>query len=75
MSKFLKERAIAYLSNKAESEYNSALMSFELLLEKNTGIGDHSVGDYEKNLDEALQKLCDAQDKLDTIQSLEDMYL
>lgn len=70
----VKKHAINYLYSKAESEYESALMTFELLLNNPAGIGDHSTGDFEGNLDQALQKLCDAKDKLEMVEWIDVQY-
>lgn len=67
-----KEKALDYLKKKAESDRAAALTSFDLLLNMRVGIGDHSTGDFYKNLDEALNTLVDAQDRLDMISWLEE---
>jgi len=59
--------ALDYLVNKAKSDRSKALMSLTLLLDKSVGIGDHSTGDFQKNLDEALDQLVDAKDRLDIL--------
>ncbi len=46
-----------------------ANMSLHLLGNKAVGIGDHSTGDFYQNADEALTKLAEAQDKLETLQT------
>lgn len=51
------------LADKAKAE-----LSLELLLEKAVGIGDHSTGDFYENLDEALDTLVDAIDRLEVIE-------
>ena len=51
----------------AESDRAKALLSLELLMDKSVGIGDHSTGDFYQNAEEALQKLVDADDKLETL--------
>lgn len=51
------------LTDKAKAE-----LSLELLLEKAVGIGDHSTGDFYENLDEALDSLVDAIDRLEVIE-------
>ena len=58
---------ISYLYHKAEADREKALGSLELLLDKAVGIGDHSTEDYYKNLDEALDILVDARDRLDIL--------
>jgi len=40
----------------------------ELLENNAVGIGDHSTDDFYKNAEEALSKLCDANDRLETIE-------
>ena len=37
------------------------------MLDHPAGIGDHSTGDLHENLNEALAKLADAEDRLDTL--------
>ena len=63
-----KTRMLSYLCKKAESDRDKALGSLSLLLDNGVGIGDHSTGDYHKNLDEALDLLVDARDRLETLQ-------
>jgi hypothetical protein len=63
----MKELALAYLRNKALSDRDKALMSMTLLTEKAVGIGDHSTGDFHKNLDEALDTLVDAEDRIEIL--------
>tara|TARA_Y100001963_G_scaffold139799_1_gene206045 strand:- start:684 stop:905 length:222 start_codon:yes stop_codon:yes gene_type:complete len=67
-------KALAYLQKKAESDQQAALLSFDLLLEKAVGIGDHSTGDFISNLDEALNNLVDANDRLESIEWLKTIY-
>ena len=54
--------------NKALTDKAKAELSLELLLEKAVGIGDHSTGDFYENLDEALDTLVDAIDRLEVIE-------
>ena len=63
----LQKHALSYLRNKAESDKSSALASFELLLNAAVGIGDHSTGDYYKELETALSTLVDAEDRIDIL--------
>ena len=63
-----KTKMLSSLHKKAESDRDKALGSFSLLLDNGVGIGDHSTEDYYKNLDEALSLLCDAKDRLETLQ-------
>ena len=63
-----KENAIDYLTKKALTDKAKAELSLELLLEKAVGIGDHSTGDFYEILDEALDTLVDAIDRLEVIE-------
>jgi hypothetical protein len=62
--------ALDYMKNKALTDKSKALASLNLLLHDAVGIGDHSTGDLYKNLDEALDILVDAEDRLDALESL-----
>ena len=63
----MKQRILKMLQTNAESEKKKALTSLQLLLDNPVGIGDHSTGDFYNNVEEALQKLVDADDKLETL--------
>jgi len=63
----MKELAVGYLKSKALSDRDKAMMSLKLLTENAVGIGDHSTGDFYKNLDEALDLLIDAEDRIETL--------
>ena len=58
------------LKTQAEAERAKALLTLELLNKVPAGIGDHSTGDFYKNAEEALMMLVDANDKLETLESL-----
>ena len=53
--------------HKAVADKEKARLSLELLTNQAAGIGDHSTEDYYKNLDEALDGLVDAKDRLETL--------
>ena len=59
--------AISYLYHKAIADEEKAKLSLELLTNKAVGIGDHSTGDFYTNLDEALDLLVDARDRLEVL--------
>jgi hypothetical protein len=42
-------------------------MSLKLLTENAVGIGDHTTEDFYKNLDEALELLVDAEDRIEVL--------
>ena len=58
----------AMLQASAEADKTKALLTLELLENNAVGIGDHSTEDFYKNAEESLSKLCDANDRLETIE-------
>ena len=56
------------LKTSAQADKAKALLSLELLGNKAVGIGDHSTEDFYNNAEEALGKLVDADDKLETLE-------
>ena len=62
-----RSKAIQYLRDKAKTDKSKAELSLDLLLNNGVGIGDHSTGDFYQNLDEALDMLVDAEDRLDIL--------
>ena len=63
----VKNLAVSYMWNKAIADQEKARLSLELLTNQAAGIGDHSTGDFYKNLDEALDGLVDARDRLELL--------
>lgn len=63
----MKDLALGYLRQKAFSDRDKALMSLTLLTENAVGIGDHTTEDFYKNLDEALELLVDAEDRIEVL--------
>jgi len=63
----MKDLALGYLRQKAFSDRDKALMSLKLLTENAVGIGDHTTEDFYKNLDEALDLLVDAEDRIEVL--------
>lgn len=66
-SESYKTKAIEYLYNKAKTDMSKAQLSLNLLLNNGVGIGDHSTGDFYQNLDEALDTLVDAEDRMEIL--------
>lgn len=62
--------AMSYMFHKAVADQEKAKLSLELLTRHAVGIGDHSTDDFHKNLDETLDMLVDAEDRLDMLRSL-----
>ena len=69
-----KQKALLYMEKKAESDQHAAMLAFDLLLEKAVGIGDHSTSDFLSNLDEALNNLVDANDRIEAGEWLKNLY-
>jgi len=57
------------LFHKAVADREAAKLSMSLLLDSSVGIGDHSTNDFYENLDQALNNLVDAEDRLDVLES------
>jgi hypothetical protein len=64
----MEEQIYKLLKSKAVSEKEEALTTLKLLCEYPAGIGDHSTADFYQNAEEALTKLVDAEDKLETLE-------
>ena len=64
----MKEQLYKMLKSKAVSEKEEALTTLKLMGEYPAGIGDHSTEDFYNNAQEALQKLVDSDDKLETLE-------
>jgi len=67
MKNNMKEQLYKLLKSKAISEKEEALTTLKLMGEYPAGIGDHSTKDFYDNVEEALQKLVDADDKLEAL--------
>jgi len=63
----MKERILKMLVAKATEKREKALTSLELLMDNSVGIGDHSTGDFYKNIEESFSSLIDADDMLETL--------
>ena len=64
-----KELGLSYLFHKAVADREAAKLSMSLLLDSAVGIGDHSTNEFYENLDQALNSLVDAEDRLDVLES------
>ena len=65
----IRELGLSYLFHKAVADREAAKLSMSLLLDSSVGIGDHSTNDFYENLDQALNNLVDAEDRLDVLES------
>jgi hypothetical protein len=64
----MKQQLYKLLKSKAISEKEEALTTLKLMGEYPAGIGDHSTKDFYDNVEEALVKLVDADDKLEALE-------
>ena len=51
----------------AAKDRAEAITSLDIMLNSPAGIGDHSTGDLHDNLNEALSKLADAEDRIECL--------
>tara|TARA_B110000503_G_scaffold119317_1_gene181018 strand:- start:1630 stop:1854 length:225 start_codon:yes stop_codon:yes gene_type:complete len=63
-----KSRVIMALKAQSLADKEKALMALDLLENQAVGIGDHTIHDFLKDANEALELLADADDKLETIE-------
>ena len=63
----IKEAALNSLMLNAAKDRAEAFTSLELLLNHGVGVGEHSTGDFHDNLNEALSKLADAEDRIECL--------
>jgi hypothetical protein len=68
MIQFKKSRIIEALKAQAIADRERALMALDLLENQAVGIGDHTVSDFFKDAQEALNLLAEAEDKLEMIE-------
>ena len=60
-------KLLEMLLKDAEADKAKAELTLDLLGNYQSGIGDHSTGDFYNNANEALTALCDANDRIETI--------
>lgn len=63
----VKQQALNALMLRASTDKAEALTSLELLLNHPCGVGEHSTKDYHDNLNDALDKLENAEGRIETI--------
>jgi hypothetical protein len=69
----MKQEILDMLVSRAEAQKREAILTLKLLTEHPAGIGDHSTDDFYNNANDALSKLVDAEDKLETLQKYKDI--
>ena len=62
-----KAEAINSLMLRAAADRAEAMTSLEIMFNHPAGIGDHSKGDLNNNLNDALSSLADAEDRIETL--------
>ena len=62
-----KAEAINSLMLRASADRAEAMTSLEIMFNHPAGIGDHSTDDLHGNLNEAIAKLADAEDRIETL--------
>lgn len=62
-----KVNALNSLMLNAAKDRAEAITSLDIMLNSPAGIGDHSTGDLHDNLNEALSKLADAEDRIECL--------
>ena len=62
-----KTNALNSLMLNARKDRAEAITSLEIMFDHPAGIGDHSTGDLHDNLNEALSKLADAEDRIECL--------
>lgn len=62
-----KTTALEGLMSKAQTDRLESKASLSILLNFPAGIGDHSTSDLHNNLNEALSRLADAEDRIETL--------
>lgn len=62
-------KLVSALHAQATADKEKALMALDLLINKGIGIGDHTAEDFFKDGNKALALLCDADDRLTTLEA------
>jgi endonuclease IV len=64
----MREEIYKMLKTKVEAQKQEAIVTIKLLTLHPAGIGDHSTSDFYNNAEEALNKLVEAEDKLEVLE-------
>ena len=63
----MEHRLIKALKKQAEADREEALLTLETLIDSPAGIGEHTADHFFIEAQKALQKLVDAEDKIETL--------
>ena len=75
MNKNYRNTALDSLLKQAQTDKAQAEVSLTVLIDHPAGIGDHSTTDLHNNLNEALSKLADAEDRIETLKRFEKNWM
>tara|TARA_B100001778_G_scaffold333801_1_gene343220 strand:- start:3117 stop:3347 length:231 start_codon:yes stop_codon:yes gene_type:complete len=62
-------KLISALHAQATADKEKAIMALDLLINSGVGVGDHTADDVMKDATKALELLCEAEDKIATIET------
>jgi len=74
LNKSYRNAVLDSLLKQAQTDKAQAEVSLRVLIDHPAGIGDHSTTDLHNNLNEALSKLADADDRIETLQRFDPAY-
>ena len=74
LNKSYRNDVLNSLLKQAQTDKAQAEVSLRVLIDHPAGIGDHSTTDLHNNLNEALSKLADAEDRIETLQRFDPAY-
>lgn len=64
------DKIFDYLKQNALLQREKAILSLTILYNNSVGIGDHSTDDYYKNIDQAFDMFCEAEEKLENLKKI-----
>ena len=74
LNKSYRNAVLDSLLKQAQTDKAQAEVSLRVLIDHPAGIGDHSTTDLHNNLNEALSKLAEADDRIETLQRFDPAY-
>ena len=74
LEKSYRNAVLNSLLKQAQTDKAQAEVSLRVLIDHPAGIGDHSTADLHNNLNEALSKLADAEDRIETLARFDPVF-
>ena len=74
LNKSFRNAVLDSLLKQAQTDKAQSEVSLRILIDYPAGIGDHSTTDLHNNLNEALSKLADAEDRIETLGRFDPAY-